>query len=861
MIALPVAAVTAADVARATQDITGTEALERRTGAGDALVTAVGGGPLLQAPDPNEFAASEAELTGGPVDTAAAPPTAADVRAVLGERTRLLEVRRGAVVSVATDAGFDDAELLEVDLTDPLAAGLVELTSGRLPEGPGEVVVNAALAESGPGLLDTLRLRDGPSRAVVGTVESTEQTGYPLVAGPVGVGDGATDRVATTWIAETGPDGVSWEQVRALNAIGATAVSRVVLEDPPPLPPEVAELMAGSGPDEGLVAAAVLVVTMALMEVVLLAGPAFAVSARRQSRTLALVAAAGGTPRQGRRIVLASGLVLGGLAAALGTVVGLAAGWGVLPLLQLFSDSRFGPFDVPWSHLPVIAGFGLLSAFLAAVVPAVVASRQDVVAVLAGRRGDRRPSRRSPVLGLGLVAVGVALAAYGAGRASGGETLIAGSAILTVAGTVLLVPLVVAGVARVGRRAPLSLRYAVRDAARHRTRTAPAVAAVAATVAGVVALGIATSSDEAGNEQGYEAQLPMGWGLVSGSEVDAEGWAAAATAVLPGAEVAVVRGPVADDEEAGTYASVEVVPPGDRAGGSSTLFPNGWNSSLGTDWLVAAEVPDALAVLVDAGAATRAEADAALAAGGAVLLSEGDLSAGVELGVERYDLDTGEPLGQRVAERVEAAALPAGGGTYPPVAGVLSPAAARAVGLEVAPRAVLVSGAEISARAAEELDQAVAVTGRDGYLYVERGYVAPDETVVVQLVLFGLGAVLMLGGTLTATFLALADARPDLATLAAVGASPRRRRGVAAAYALVVGGTGAALGAAVGFVPGVAVSFPLTRGFAGDGVAARHVLDVPWTLIGLLVVALPLLVAALVWLTARSRLPLAARLD
>ena len=54
---------------------------------------------------------------------------------------------------------------------------------------------------------------------------------------------------------------------------------------------------------------------------------------------------------------------------------------------------------------------------------------------------------------------------------------------------ILLVPVVVATVARLGRRLPLVPRYAVRDAARHRTRTVPAVAAVAATVAGVVALG------------------------------------------------------------------------------------------------------------------------------------------------------------------------------------------------------------------------------------------------------------------------------------------------------------------------------------------------------------------------------------
>ena len=128
---------------------------------------------------------------------------------------------------------------------------------------------------------------------------------------------------------------------------------------------------------------------------------------------------------------------------------------------------------------------------------------------------------------------------------------------------------------------------------------------------------------------------------------------------------------------------------------------------------------------------------------------------------------------------------------------------------------------------------------------------------ILLLVLGGLGGVLMLGGTLTATFLALSDARPDLATLSAVGASPRTRRGVAASYALVVGLVGALLGAAVGFIPGIAVTYPLTGGqLDGRGrpvACPRHYLDIPWLLIGSLVLALPLLTALIVGLTARSR--------
>ena len=136
----------------------------------------------------------------------------------------------------------------------------------------------------------------------------------------------------------------------------------------------------------------------------------------------------------------------------------------------------------------------------------------------------------------------------------------------------------------------------------------------------------------------------------------------------------------------------------------------------------------------------------------------------------------------------------------------------------------------------------------------------PGSEKVVLWILFGLAGVLMLGGTLTATFLALSDARPDLATLSAVGASPRMRRAVAAAYAVSVGLVGAILGAAVGLVPGIAISYPLTRNFTGSP-GPTHYLEIPWLEIIGLVVLLPVVTALVVGLLARSRLPLVARLD
>ncbi len=84
------------------------------------------------------------------------------------------------------------------------------------------------------------------------------------------------------------------------------------------------------------------------------------------------------------------------VAAVLGVVLGIGIARLLEPFVQARSDLWFGPFEVPWLHLAGVAAFGLVSALLAAVVPAYLASRQDVVAVLAGRRGDQAPSLKSP---------------------------------------------------------------------------------------------------------------------------------------------------------------------------------------------------------------------------------------------------------------------------------------------------------------------------------------------------------------------------------------------------------------------------------------------------------------------------------
>jgi putative ABC transport system permease protein len=639
------------------------------------------------------------------------------------------------------------------------------------------------------------------------------------------------------------------------NQIGAVVISRDVLEHP-----EKAQGPAdfGYGPGEEEVAIYLLIVIMALLEVVLLAGPSFAVGARRMQGQLAIVSANGGTPRQTRRAVMAMGAVVGALASALGVLIGVPLGWALSPVLQHWSTEWFGPLDVPWLHLVGIAGFGFISALLAAIVPAWIASRQDVVQVLAGRRGDRKPTPASPILGVILIGIGLALTANGVkGPSSGmGETWIGFGAVFAVLGTVLLVPVFLAVVGKFASRATLPIRYAVRDAARHRTRTVPAIGAALASVAGVVALGIAVSSDEAGNKASWEPRADMGTGVVQyygggpGQETSATWKAvlAATTAQFPKAEV--LTGIDQGNSSNEPYTSAYLGQPGKGP------LQKSYMSYLGPGQVVADKLPK-----LDLGvpAAARAGVDRALAAGQVVAFTDHPVSGHTVL----VNLETWRPAEEQDQPESRQVTVPA---YFVEIDGsakaeaIFPTAAVKKLGLKASPAGIVIDQ-QVSTAQQQDLSEALNAISEEASVYVERGYQRDAMYGVMLAILVGLGSLLMLGGTLTATFLALSDAKPDLATLAAVGAAPRTRRVVAGAYALVIGGIGAVLGAVVGFVPGLAATWPLTaNSWSPDG-GSTHTVDIPWLLILGVVVGLPVLTAVVVGGFAKSRLPVVARID
>jgi putative ABC transport system permease protein len=113
-----------------------------------------------------------------------------------------------------------------------------------------------------------------------------------------------------------------------------------------------------------------------------------------QTRRVGLLKAVGATPRLVAVVLLAEHLLL----AVAATVVGLAAGWLLAPLLSSPSDALLGAAGAPsltGSTVLVAAGVAVGVAVLATLVPAIRAARASTIRSL---NDPARPPRRRPAL-------------------------------------------------------------------------------------------------------------------------------------------------------------------------------------------------------------------------------------------------------------------------------------------------------------------------------------------------------------------------------------------------------------------------------------------------------------------------------
>lgn len=466
MIALPVLGVTAADITYHSAAPTQGEKLTSEMGAADALFRDpdMGGGPIEQMPEGDSY---------GPVgdgSTGSRHPTAVNVAAALPPGAHGI-TRQDVMSTVTTAYGVKTVEVTELNTADPMVRGMADLVRGSYPKTDSDMIVNQAFLDSTGlhvGSHTTVR-GFGKTFTITGAVERpSDLKGFHLYVNPGALiapwkrAAAADSRMipprpqSADWLVKAaGAPGVSWKNVLEANKKGVVVESRQVVLDPPPRSevPMAAETSSGSSHASLEVTAALAtVVVMAMLEIVLLAGPAFAVGARRSRRQLGLLGTCGGDRSHVRAVVLAGGVVLGGAGAVIGTVAGLGLTAALRPLIEGWAGHRFGSLALHPLELLGIALIGLVTGLLAAFAPAVVAARQSVLESLTGRRGVRRSSRVMPVLGVIALVLGVALALMGG--LTGHTTGVVAGSVIAELGVLLCIPVIVGFLGRLGRFFP-----------------------------------------------------------------------------------------------------------------------------------------------------------------------------------------------------------------------------------------------------------------------------------------------------------------------------------------------------------------------------------------------------------------------
>ena len=874
MIMLPVAALAFIAVAQDTFTLTPNERANRLMGTAQAMVVWPHDGPVQQGPahlDAFGFSGPASE-TAEP----AGPPSIERLLALLPPGTTAIGDQVGTL-AVDTAAGTGNLGVRMLDVADPLARGIYRQLSGRAPASTDEVVLTPAAARRlGVGVGGSVRLADGSrTLQVVGIVEDPEAlkaTTIILRPGALPRQALSDDRQNQRWLVAT-PGPLTWAQVRQLNTHGLVAVSRHVLAHPP----SQAERYPGfEGGNDQQLGVAALVGGLAMLEVILLAGSAFAVAARRRRRDLALVAAAGGTPAQLRRIVLADGVVLGTVAAVSGVALGIAAAAASRPLLERLSSIRTGAFRVFPEALAALAAVAVVTGVLAALVPAWIAARQDVVAALAGRRGITRSRRRWVVLGAVLAAAGALVAATGARRAD--ATVIVAGLVVVELGLVLCTPALVGLVARTGRLLPLAPRIALRDTARNRTAAAPAISAVMAAVAGSLAVGVVLIGVSERARDSYRVLgRPGDVFVLSFGQTVPPDVVATLRSTMPVQQIHRINLPSCGGG-AGSCVVGRRVPtaracPYDLLGrdptpieqraarrdsrcdgvGDRYQYFGGMGSTGGMTVIID---PAAVGAVANLAAEDADRAAAALRAGNVVVDDPRHLDSGrVTLAIT-----TVTSSGDKGTTRTVIApgvALP-----HRPQAPItmMTRQTARSLGLDSVAAVALATTSRVPTVAEEDRLRAALGSQLDKGLgmYVERGPQAGAPGLVVLAVVAG---VITLGAAAIATGLAAAEGRADLSTLAAVGASPRVRRALSLSQSGVIAGLGSLLGAIAGLGAATAVLFALNRAYAGLWPApAPYPIAVPWLNLGVALLVVPLISMLGAGLLTPSRLPIERRL-
>lgn len=841
LVTLPVAAVVAGSVG--VQSITPTPA-ERAT---RALGTAQAELAWLPTADDGRVCPQDPMALGNVYCSEADWFTPGDVPAALADLVpghRVVDVRVGGVEvlrPLASGRAFPTlVDATVVDVGAPEFAGRWDLVAGSPATGQ-QVVVSRPLARAfGLAVGDALATEQGDF-AVAGIVAAPELK-WPAVFLPAGhaLADGVTDERAFV----VGDQPITWDQVQAFNQRGVAAVSRAVLLDPPYAPDEGADrllMMVG------------LVGALGGLMVMFVAGSAFAVGVRASRRQLGLLGAVGAPDRVLRRLVLGQAVLLGGIGALLGVLVGVAVGRLGLQWLAATDQAAVWGFHVPWVVLGLTVAAGVGACVLAAWGPARSVAKVD--AIEAVRSAEvATPRARVPWLGIALVVLGIVVVVVAAWlfrtdptrewweQRTHLVTVVSVGIVAVTLGLALSLHPLIALVARVIPRRPLAVRLAVRDVDRSRGRVVPAVAAVVtATVLGTVVAGLIL-----GSEQGMQARAA--WRVhpthvlvhVVTDDMDPQVARSALEQALGTPVTATL---------VGTLRAAMATPEENQcptAGGPPD--PDDWRCAEAMGGYPSVAVGDGAELAVLLGREPLADELADLRAGVLLTSWRGNVAGGRAL--VNLDVDGG---GDDYVVPPEAlVSVPARLVDVAEAAGwsMLSKARATELGLpEERDVVVLDVGRSLTPAEVDDIDVVLRDLGFWGRTLPRD----PDQARWSWAWLItGVGGAVVLAVVGLVTALGVADGRRDEGTLASVGAPAGLRRATTAGQVLVVAGLGSLLGAVVG-VLGLVALMGVQPTHAGLGPA------VPWWQLLALVVGLPVVAALLAWLVTPPSRALAHR--
>jgi len=372
-----------------------------------------------------------------------------------------LEHRFGRVQLIESETetipgSIDTFELLSQDPRGPFGGPMLSLLSGQYPASAGEVAVTPDVAADFHLMIGGTWRVGGVEHRVVGIVENPQSLleNFALVV-PRQV------RNPTQVVALFDAPGIPPQ------SIGSEVSTPASVAQSNPLNPETISLAA-------------LVLGMLLIALVSVGG--FTVLAQRRLRSIGMLESTGATDRHVRLVVQANGAVVGLIGAVLGGVLGFVVWLLYRPSLEQSAHHVLGVLVLPWTVVGAAMVLAVVATTFAASRPAKAISKVPVVAALSGRPAPPRQVHRSAIPGIVFLVVAFVLFGYAGGtnngKGSGGTGELALGIILLIPGLILLSPFFLSLAARVGGRAPIATRLALRDLARYRARSGSALAAI-----------------------------------------------------------------------------------------------------------------------------------------------------------------------------------------------------------------------------------------------------------------------------------------------------------------------------------------------------------------------------------------------